>query len=168
MKKAKIGLYALALVEAIVALVLFFLYTIHGKMSVGEGGEALGWILAASMTPLLALFILRCIFLSKKTKPETKMKLAPVYAVANQLHMPIGAMSIGFLLIHFAMVFDVNDPSYVHFVTGYVLIGLLLALASIGIIAHTNKTPARKYLTLCHQIDVALLLITFVIHLILK
>jgi len=168
MKNAKIGLFALSGAEFVVALVLFFVFTIHGKMNVGEGGEALGWIMAVSMTPLLALFVLRCIFLSKKTKPETKMKLAPVYAVSNQLHMPIGAVTLGLLCIHFAMVFDVHDPSYLHFITGYVLIGLLFALAIIGIIAHTNKTPARKYLTLCHQIDVALLIVAFIVHLILK
>jgi hypothetical protein len=82
--------------------------------------------------------------------------------------MPIGSISVALLFLHFVMVFDVTNPSWVHFVTGYILAGLMLALVVFGIVAHNNKTPARKYLTLCHQIDVALLIVTFIVHLILK
>jgi hypothetical protein len=168
MKAAKISVYSLAGAVFVTALVLFFTYTIHAPMNVGEGGEALGWVTAGSMAFLLLLFVLRCIFLSKKTTPETKMKLAPYYKILNQLHGPVGCLALALLSAHFSLVFDLTNPAWRHFVTGYILVGLLLALSGVGLAGVLNKTPSRKTLILVHQILVALILVTFVIHLIFK
>lgn len=168
MKAAKISIYSLAGSVFVVALILFFLYTVHAPMALGEGGEALGWISAGSMAFLLLLFLFRCIFLAKKTSPKTKMALAPYYKILNQLHMPVGCLALALLSLHFTMVFDVSNPTWRHFITGYVLIALILSLSVVGLFGITNKTPNRKTLILVHQILVAMVLLTFVIHLILK
>jgi hypothetical protein len=169
MKKIQIALYGLAGAIFVTAVVLFFVYTIHDPMQIGEGGEVLGWILGASMIPLFALFVFRCIFLSKKTSPATKTKLAKVYGVSNKIHMPVASVTASLLFLHFAMVFNVHDPSWVHFITGYVMFGLLDLLVAMGLVAHFQKNPvARKSLTVVHQILVACLICAFVVHLILK
>ncbi|MCI2068669.1 MAG: hypothetical protein LKJ88_03735 [Bacilli bacterium] len=168
MKAIKIALYSLASAIFITAVVLFFVFTIKGPMNVGEGGEALGWIMGGAMVPLLLLFIFRVIFFSKKTKPELKTKLVPYYRVLNQFHMPIGCLAVSLLFVHFAMVFDINDPSWIHFITGYILAGLLAFLSASGLIAYFNKTPSRKTITLIHQLLVATLIVVFILHLVLK
>ena len=168
MKAAKISIYCLAGAVLITALILFFVYTVHAPMSVGEGGEALGWVTAGSMAFLLLLFLFRCIFFSKKTTPKTKMALAPYYKILNQLHMPVGALVLALLSVHFAMVFDVTNPAWRHFITGYALVGLLLSLSIAGLAGIFNKTPNRKTLIRVHQILVVALIVAFVIHLILK
>jgi heme A synthase len=174
MKITKIAIYAAALGVFVTALCLFFLDTIHGPMfPLGAGeenkaGAALGWVTAGTMVGLLIVFVFKMLFLAKKTKPETKLKLAPAYQWVNGLHRPLGALAIALLCLHFTMVFDVNDPSWVHFITGYVLVGLLLLIAALGFWAYFNKTPSRKKITLAHQIAVAALLVTFLVHLIVK
>jgi hypothetical protein len=168
MKAGKISVFALAGSIFAAAVVLFFVYTIHAPMNVGEGGEAVGWVLAGVMLCLMVIFVLRTIFLSKKTAAATKVKLAAPYRMVNQFHMPLGCLAIALMYLHFTMVFNVADPSWIHFITGYILAGLMAALAVFGFVAHFNKTPARKTLTLCHQIDVVLLIVTFIVHLILK
>jgi hypothetical protein len=169
MKQAKVILYALAAAVFLSAVLLFFVYTIHDPMTIGEGGEVLGWVLGGSMVPLFCLFVMRRIFLAKKTKPETKKKLALVYGVLNQLHMPIGSLSVALMWLHFVAVFNIHDPSYIHFVTGYVLIGLMALLVALGFTGHFQKEiKARQILTWCHVGVVAALIVAFIIHLILK
>jgi hypothetical protein len=168
LKPAKIAVYVLDACVFVVAAVLFFLFTIHAKMEVGEGGEALGWITAGSMVFLLLLFAFRLIFLSKKTKPELKAKLTPYYRILNQLHMPVGFLTLSLLTLHFALVFDFSQPTWVHFTTGYIIVGLLLVLSILGIAAKKTKFPAKKILTICHQSAVLLLIVVFIIHLVLK
>lgn len=169
MKQARIAIYVISALTSVLSIVLFFVYTIHGKMSIGEGGEALGWLTGVSMIVLLLLFIFRCFFLSKKTKAETKTKLLPYYKILNQLHKPVGCLSLGLMLVHFALVFDINDPSYIHFLTGYVLIGLLALIFISGFWTFSAKSKElRKGLVLSHLILVLLLLLTFLLHLILK
>jgi hypothetical protein len=169
MKQAKIILFALAGAVFLTAVVLFFVYTVHDPMAIGEGGEALGWVLGASMIPLFCLFVMRRVFLAGKTKPETKKKLAPFYGALNQLHMPIGSLSVALMWLHFVAVFNVHDPSWVHFITGYVLIGLMALLVALGFSGHFQKEmKARKIITWAHVIVVGLLIGTFIVHLILK
>jgi hypothetical protein len=168
MKIAKISILSISGAIAVTALVLFFTFTIHAPMEVGEAGEALGWLTAGSMAFLLLLFAFRCLFLAKRTTPQTKMKLAPYYRVLNQLHLPVGCFALSLLGVHFALVFDIADPFWAHFITGYVLVGLLLALSGVGFAGVFNKTPTRKALIRVHQILVAMILVSFVIHLILK
>lgn len=168
MKAAKISLYSLAGAVFVTALVLFFVLTIHGPVNAGEGGEAVGWVLGGVMVCLALIFIMKTIFLSPKTKPETKKKLMPVYKAMNQFHMPVGLVAVSLLDLHFALVFDVTNPSWVHFVTGYVMAGLLAVAVAFGFVAYFNKTPKRKILTLAHQLTFASLVVVFIIHLILK
>jgi hypothetical protein len=169
MKQAKVILFALAGAIFLTAVVLFAVYTIHDPMVIGEGGEALGWVLGASMIPLFCLFVMRRVFLAGKTKPETKKKLAPFYGALNQLHMPIGSLSVALMWLHFVAVFNVHDPSWVHFITGYVLIGLMALLVALGFSGHFQKEmKARKIITWVHVIVVGLLIGTFIVHLILK
>lgn len=168
MKAVKIAFYSLAGALFVTAVVLFFTFTIKGPMNVGEGGEAFGWIMGGSMVPLLLLFIFRMIFFSKKTKPELKTKLVPYYRFLNQFHMSVGSLAVSLLFVHFAMVFNINDPSWIHFVTGYILAGLLACLSTAGLVAYFNKTPARKTITLVHQILVLILIVVFILHLVLK
>jgi hypothetical protein len=168
MKIAKISIFSLAAAVFVTAVVLFFVYTIHAPMAVGELGEVLGWLLAACMGIMMLIFVLKMIFMSKKSKPELKAKLAPVYKVANQFHMPVGALAVALLYCHFALVYDIHDPSWIHFITGYILAGLLASIVAFGFVAYFNKTPKRKVFTLIHQILVAVILVVFIIHLILK
>jgi hypothetical protein len=169
MKQAKVILYALAAAVFLSAVVLFFIYTIHDPMTIGEGGEALGWVLGASMLPLFCLFVMRRIFFNKKTKPETKKKLVPLYGTLNQLHLPIGSLSVALMWLHFVAVFNIHDPSYIHFITGYVLIGLMALLVALGFSGHFQKDiKARSFLTWCHVGVVVALIATFIVHLILK
>jgi hypothetical protein len=168
MKAAKISLLSLASAVLVTAVVLFFVYTIHAPIGVAKLGEVFGWILAGSMGILFITFVLKMIFMNKKTKPETKTKLMPYYMVSNQLHMPLGSLSIALLFLHFVIVFDINDPSYIHFVTGYILAGLLALITTFGFLAYFNKTPKRKTYTLVHQILVAVIIVVFIVHLILK
>jgi hypothetical protein len=168
MKAAKYSIFGLAGAIFVTSAVLFFLYTVHGPMQIGEGGEAVGWVLAGLMACMMLIFIIRTIFLSKKTKPETKTKLLPVYKVMNQLHMPIGTVAIATMYLHFAMVFNINDPSKIHLITGYCMAGLLAAIAVMGFIGFFNKTPSRKVLVIVHQILVVLVIAMFVVHLVVK
>lgn len=172
MKAAKISLFALAGAVLVTAWTLFFVYTIHGPMfpttEENKAGAAVGWVMAGFMLCMMLIFVLKTIFMSKKTSPETKKKLAPVYQIMNQFHMPIGLLVIGLLYLHFAMVFDITNASWVHFITGYVMLGLLALIAIGGFVSYFNKTPARKYLTMGHQTMVALTVVMFIIHLILK
>lgn len=168
MKITKISLFSLAGAILVGAIVVMAMFTFAGKPIGGEVGEVAGWALAISMGVLMTIFVMRLIFKNPKTKPETKQKLQKVYLWMNQLHMSVGAVSLALMYLHFALVFDPANAGWVHFITGYILIGLMAFLAAFGFSAHFNKTPARKYLTLCHQIDVALLVVTFIIHLILK
>lgn len=168
MKIAKISIFSFAAALFVTAVVLFFVYTIHAPMAVGELGEVVGWFLAGFMGVMMLIFIIKTIFMSKKTKPETKAKLAPVYRIVNQFHMPVGTVVVALLYLHFALVFDVADPSWIHFVTGYIMAGLLASIVAFGFVAYFNKTPSRKALTRVHQILVAAIIVVFVIHLILK
>jgi|LAHS01.1.fsa_nt_gb hypothetical protein len=169
MKQAKVTLFALAGAIFLTAVVLFFVYTIHAPMTLGEGGEALGWVLGASMLPLFCLFVMRRIFLAKKTAPATKKALAPFYGALNQLHMPIGSLSVALMWLHFVAVFDVHDPSYVHFITGYVMIGLMACLVAFGFSGHFQKNiKVRQALTWVHVGLVLSLICAFVVHLILQ
>jgi hypothetical protein len=168
MKAAKYSLFGLAGATFITAVTLFFIYTIHGPMNVGEGGEVVGWILAGLLACMMVIFIIRTIFMAKGTKPATKAKLLPVYQVLNQLHMPIGTVTVALMYLHFAFVFDVHDPSYIHFITGYIMAGLMATLVAMGFVAFFNKTKNRKVLVLVHQLVVVCLLATFIVHLILK
>jgi protein-S-isoprenylcysteine O-methyltransferase Ste14 len=169
MKQAKVVLYALAGAIFLSAVVLFFIYTIHDPMTIGEGGEVLGWVLGGSMVPLFCLFVMRRIFLNKKTKPETKKKLVPLYGALNQLHLPIGSLSVALMWLHFVAVFNIRDPSYIHFITGYVLIGLMALLVALGFSGHFQKDiKARSFLTWFHVGVVVALIATFIVHLILK
>ncbi|OPZ34399.1 MAG: hypothetical protein BWY98_01087 [Tenericutes bacterium ADurb.BinA155] len=168
MKAAKISIFALAGAIFVTAVTLFFVYTIHGPMQIGEGGEALGWVLAGLMACMMLIFIIRTIFRSPKTKPATKAKLLPVYQVMNQLHMPIGTVAVACLYLHFAMVFDINDPSKLHLITGYVMAGLLASIVALGFIGFFDKKPSRKVLVICHQIAVVAILAMFIVHLLVK
>jgi heme A synthase len=84
------------------------------------------------------------------------------------MHMPLAFLSLSLLCLHFSLVFDITNPGWTHFITGYVLISLLLCLSVLGFVATKTKIPTRKYLTLAHQLCVVLLLAAFLVHLILK
>ena len=168
MKIAKISIFSFAAALFASAVVLFFAFTIHAPMAVGKLGEAVGWVLAGFMAVMMLIFIIKMIFMSKKTKPETKAKLAPVYRIVNQFHMPVGCVVVALQYLHFALVFNVGDPSWIHFITGYVMAGLLASIVTFGFVAYFNKTSSRKALTVVHQILVVAIIAAFIVHLILK
>lgn len=166
MKASKIALFVLAGAIFVTAAVLFFLYPFQSNSVLrnSEGGEKVGWTLAGVLLVLMAIFVIRTIVRSPKASSATKQRLLPIYELANQFHMPFGLVAVALMDLHFAFVFDIHDPSSIHFVTGYLMVSLMALTVTFGFIAFFNKTPKRKILTLVHQIIVVSLFLLFFVH----
>jgi len=166
MKAIKIAIFALAGLIFASALALFFIYTLPANpvLRNSQGGESIGWALAGVLLIMMFIFVIRTLFHSPRTSSSTKNKILPVYQLINQFHMPIGTVAVALMYLHFAFVFNVNDPSSIHFVTGYFMAGLMASVVALGFLAFFNKSPKRKLFTSIHQILVLALFILFFVH----
>jgi len=149
-------------VIGVVAVVLFFMYSIKSDGYFGDLGETTGTLLGISLSLEMALF-LGVYSIKKKLIPQSiKKYVVLVIKYLRFYHRAIGAFAVGILLLHYAFTFSLKNLFSFHRMTGYTTSLLVVTVIAIGLLLKINTKSMYKL----HYTIAFIAIIPFLLHII--
>ena len=159
-KKLRSVLYFVSFLIGVVAVILFFMYSIQSEGYFGELGEITGTLLGISLGLEMALF-LGVYSMKKKLIPQSiKKYVVLVMKYLRFYHRAIGAFAVGILLLHYTFTFSLTNLFSFHRITGYITSLLVVTVIVVGLLLKMNTKSMYKL----HYTIAFIAIIPFLLH----